>query len=129
MEQELGTLSHQSPLSLDYLYVPKCWFDYYKHPITLTAVDISQSASIEIGTEEFVSKGISTFEIHSIESRGKWLPLSDYQRTIIMVWIVTLFGYLLIYLWSTNKKLHAEQFSQTLINITHDKDILIRWGW
>lgn len=203
-EFDIEKTNHQSPLSLNYLYVPKWWFDYYKHPITLTAVDISQSVSIEIGTEEFVSEGISTFEIHSIEFRGKWLPLSDYQRIIIIVWIVTLFGYLLIYLWTTNKKLHAEQekikllhknlsvlqkevsrdpltglrnrrglddifqavsmlakhkhhvsiavididhfkkindtyghsvgddvlrqFSQTLINITHDKDILIRWG-
>ncbi|NOH78829.1 GGDEF domain-containing protein [Vibrio sp. RE86] len=193
-----------SPLSLDYLYVPKWWFDYYNHPVTHTAVDISDSVSIEIGTEELVSEGTSTFEIHSIEFRGKWLPLAEYQRIIIAVWILTLFGYLIFYLIATQKMLRVEkakinqlqshlttlqkevsldpltglrnrrgldelfeavgmlakhnqhvsiavldidhfkkindtyghsvgddvlrQFSQTLINSTGDKDILIRWG-
>jgi len=108
---EFNTDAHNlnSPLSLDYLYVPKWWFDYYQHPVTLTAVDISESVSIEIGTEEFVAEGASTFEIHSIEFRGKWLPLAEYQRIIIVVWIGTLFSYLLFYLISTHKMLTREK--------------------
>lgn len=114
---EFNTDQHnsESPLSLNYLYVPKWWFDYYHHPVTVTAMDISQSVSIEIGTAAFVAEGISVFKIRSIEFKGKWLPIAVYQRIIIAVWIVTLFAYLIWYVIKILKTLRAEK--ETIVHL------------
>ena len=104
------------PLSFNYLNVPTWWIEYYQHPVELTAVDISNTVLIEIGTVGRVEPGHHEFLIRSITFRGKYLPHNEYLRYILLVWILCLSTYVLFYILNMQKTLVKEKDQQARLN-------------
>ncbi len=110
---ELYDLTH--PLKLDFLNVPKWWIDYYQHPVHLTAVDISNTVSIELGTSEFVAEGTNKYLVRSIRFSGKVLPFEVYTKIIIAIWVLVLSIALSVTTIEYRKRLLAEKAMMRVI--------------
>ncbi|CED71704.1 putative membrane associated regulator, GGDEF family protein [Aliivibrio wodanis] len=104
------------PLGFKYLNVPTWWINYYKHPVELTAVDISNTVLIEVGTPGSVELGHHEYLIKNIIFKGKYLPHNEFLRYILLIWVLFLSSYVVSYILSMKKTLIREKDQQARLN-------------
>ncbi|NVN80857.1 MULTISPECIES: GGDEF domain-containing protein [unclassified Vibrio] len=98
-------------IDLDYFNVPLWWIDYYNHPITNSAVDITNAVSVELGLGASTLDGHHKLTVKSIVFHGKTMDRVVLGKMLIGLWVMYALYYIscALYIAKRAKNVAAEQ--------------------
>ncbi|MEZ9439039.1 GGDEF domain-containing protein [Vibrio atlanticus] len=82
------SLPDRKHIDLDYFNVPLWWIDYYNHPITNSAVDITNAVSVELGLGASTLDGHHKLTVQSIVFHGKTMDKFVLGKLLICLWVL-----------------------------------------
>ena len=93
-EPSVYPAGYEVPLSR--FTVSQWWIDEHPMTLDLEAPDFRNATQIAFSTGPKVEPGMHTIRIERIELSGKLIPASTFRLGIIAVWMLSVFGYLVI---------------------------------
>jgi len=102
---------YEVPLSR--FQVAQWWIDEHPMTLELEAPDFRNATRIAFSTGPKVESGPHTIRVDRIELTGKLIPASTFRLGIIAVWMLSVFGYLVIDSVLNRRQLRLSAASQT----------------
>jgi diguanylate cyclase (GGDEF)-like protein len=93
-EPSVYPAGYEVPLSR--FTVSQWWIDEHPMTLDLEAPDFRNATQIAFSTGPKVEPGLHTIRIERIELSGKLIPASTFRLGIIAVWMLSVFGYLVL---------------------------------
>ena len=93
--------------------VSQWWVDEHPMTLDLEAVDFRNATQIAFSTGPRTEPGLHTLRVERIEFTGKLIPTSTFRLGIIVVWMLSVFGYLVVDGLLKRKQLRLSAASQT----------------
>ena len=110
-EPSVYPAGYEVPLSR--FSVSQWWIDEHPMTLDLEAPDFRNATTLSFSTGPRVEPGLHTIRIERIELSGKFIPTSTFRLGIIAVWMLSVFGYLVIDSLLKRKQLRLSAASQT----------------
>ena len=82
------SLPDASHIDLDYFNVPFWWIDHYNHPVSVSAVDITNAVSVELGLGASTLAGHHSIKISSIVFHGKIISKALLGELLVGLWVI-----------------------------------------
>ena len=73
---------------MDYFNVPFWWIDHYNHPVSDSAVDITNAVSVELGLGASTLAGHHSIKISSIVFHGKIISKALLGELLVGLWVI-----------------------------------------
>ena len=109
-EPSVYPAGYEVPLSR--FTVAQWWIDEHPMTLDLEALDFRNATQISFSTGPKVEPGLHTIRIERIELNGKLIPPSAFRLGIIAVWMLSVFGYLVLDSLLKRKQLRLSAASQ-----------------
>jgi len=93
--------------------VSQWWIDEHPMTLDLEAPDFRNATQITFSTGPKVSPGLHTIRVERIELSGKLIPASTFRLGIIVTWMLSVFGYLVVDGLLKRNQLRLSAASQT----------------
>ena len=93
--------------------VSQWWVDEHPMTLDLEAPDFRNATQITFSTGPKVEPGLHTIRVERVELTGKLVPTSTFRLGIIVVWMLSVFGYLVVDGLLKRNQLRLSAASQT----------------